>query len=129
MDPLLKYYRRAAGTDFVELFADNGVVRTGEIGQETTLIAKRRLEPDLGRRNILVAAVGDEHFEIARRLLMRHGASRSLRTLDALQLSVAVGFKRAAFSPIVVAADERLCEVAELEGFRVTNPERPTVTV
>lgn len=146
---LVKYYRRELGSDFVErLFADAGAqrvisrlamveiesafatkVRTGEIDRETVLIARRRLESDLGRRNVLMASVGDEHFEIARRLLVRHGSERSLRTLDALQLSVAVGLRRAGFPPIFVASDLRLCEVAELEGFRVTNPEHPKLTL
>ncbi len=133
---LAKYYRREPGSAFVErLFADAGAqrvisrlamvemesafatkVRTGEIDSESALIARRRLESDLGRRNILMAVVGDDHFEIARRLLIGYGADRSLRTLDALQLSVAVGLRRAGY-------------VAELEGFQVTNPEHPTLTV
>ena len=146
---LAKYYRREPGSDFVErLFADAGAqrvisrlamvemesalatkVRTGEIDSETALIARRRLESDLGRRNVLMAAIGDDHFEVARRLLVRYGADRSLRTLDALQLSAAVGLRRAGYPPIFVASDQRLCEVAELEGFQVTNPEHPTLTV
>ena len=104
-------------------------IRTGEIDSEAAPIARRRLESDLGRRNILKAAVGDEHFEIARRLPIRYGADRSLRTLDALQLSVAAGLRRAGYPPIFVAADRRLCEVAEPEGFQVTNPEHPTLMV
>jgi predicted nucleic acid-binding protein len=88
----VKYYRRDLGSDFVErMFADAGAqrlisrlamvemesafatkVRTGEIDRETVLIAARRLESDLGRRNILVASVGNEHFEIARRLLVSY---------------------------------------------------------
>jgi predicted nucleic acid-binding protein len=146
---LAKYYRRETASDFVErLFADASAqrvisrlamveiesafatkVRTGEIDIEAALIARRRLELDLGRRNILMAAVGDDHFEIARRLLLRYGADRGLRTLDALQLSVAVGLRRAGYPPIFVAADQRLCEVAELEGFQVTNPENPVLAV
>ena len=88
---LAKYYRREPGSEFVErLFADADAqrvisrlaivemesafatkVRTGEIDGETALIARRRLESDLGRRTILMAAVSDDHFEIARRLLIR----------------------------------------------------------
>jgi hypothetical protein len=104
-------------------------VRTGEIDVDAAMIARRRLEPDLGRRNLLMAAVGDEHFEIARRLLVNHGIGRSLRTLDALQLSVAVGLRRAGITTIFVSADEKLCRVAELEGFQVTNPEHPSLTI
>jgi predicted nucleic acid-binding protein len=85
---LVKYYRREPGSEFVErLFADASAqrvisrlalveiesafatkVRTGEIDSEAALMARRRLESDLGRRNILMAAVGDDHFEVARRL-------------------------------------------------------------
>ena len=146
---LAKYCRREAGSDFVErLFANAGAqrvisrlaivemesafatkIRTGEIDSEGALIARRRLESDLGRRNILMAAVGDDHFEIARRLLIKYGSDRSLRTLDALQLSVAVELRRVGHPPIFVAADQRLCEVAELEGFQVTNPEHPVLTI
>jgi predicted nucleic acid-binding protein len=145
---LAKYYRREPGSDFVErLFADAGSqrvisrlaiveiesafatrIRTGEIEPEAALVARRRLESDLGRRNILMAAFGDEHFAIARRLLIRYGTDQSLRTLDALQLSVAIALERAGFPPVFVASDRRLCKVAELEGFRVTNPEQPTLT-
>jgi hypothetical protein len=76
-----------------------------------------------------MATVGDDHFEIARRLLLRYAADRSLRTLDAPQLSVAVGLRRAGYAPIFVAAEQRLCEVAELEGFQVANPERPVLKI
>ncbi len=106
---LAKYYHREPGSDFVErLFADDGAqrvisrlatvemesafatkVRTGEIDSEAARIARRRLESDLGRRTILMAASRDDHFEIARGLLVKYGGERSLRTLDALQLSVA----------------------------------------
>lgn len=146
---LAKYYRREPGSDFVErLFADVSAqrlisrlamveiesafaskVRTGEIDQEGARLARRRLESDLGRRNILMAAVDDRHFEIARRLLLKHGIDRSLRTLDGLQLSVAIALRRAGFAPIFIASDQRLCDVAVLEGFSVTNPERPDLTM
>ena len=81
---LAKYYRREPGSEFVErLFGEAGSqrvisrlamveiesafatkVRTGEIDSEAALIARRRLESDLGRRNILMAAIGDDHFEM-----------------------------------------------------------------
>ena len=142
---LAKYYRRESGSDFVErLFADSGSqrvisrlalvemesvfalkVRTREIDQQTALTA-RRLEFDLGRRHVLVAAVRDEHFQTAKLLLVKYGGSHSLRTLDALQLSVASGLKRAGFTPVFVAADQKLCQIAAWEGFQITNPEQPT---
>ena len=55
----------------------------------------------------------------------KYGAVEALRTLDALQLSVALGLKRAGFVTVFLAADQKLCRVASLEGFAVTNPEQP----
>jgi hypothetical protein len=103
--------------------------RAGEIDQKAVLIARRRLEADLGHRRLLVAAVNDEHFRGARQLLFKHGAVEALRTLDALQLSVALGLKRAEPVTVFVAADQKLCRVATLEGFAVTNPEQPASIV
>ena len=103
--------------------------RTGEIDQQAVLVARRRLEADLGHSRLLVAAVNDDHFRGARQLLIRHGASEALRTLDALQLSIALGLKRAGLVEVFVAADQKLCRVAALEGFAVTNPEQPPSVV
>ena len=145
---LVKYYRREEGSDFMErLFAaaaDQRVisrltmvemesalatrVRTGEIDRGTAFVARRRLESDLGRGHLRMAAGSDLHFGTARLLVTKHGTERSLRTLDALQLAVAVRLKQEGFAPVFVAADVRLCAVAELEGFRVTTPENPTLT-
>jgi predicted nucleic acid-binding protein len=103
--------------------------RTGEIDQQAVLIARRRLEADLGRSRLLVAAVNDEHFRGARQLLFKHGAIEALRTLDALQLSDALGLKRAGLVTVFVTADQRLWKVAALEGFAVMNPEQPALLV
>ncbi|MDE3194902.1 MAG: type II toxin-antitoxin system VapC family toxin [Acidobacteriota bacterium] len=143
-----KYYRPEPGSDFVSgLFADRHSkrvishlsmaemesvfaikLRIREIDQETAAIARRRLESDVGRRNLLVASVRDEHFGVARKLLISHG-EKGLRTLDALQLSVALGLRNAGYSAILVASDQKFCNVAQVEGFAVTNPDRPGVTI
>ena len=103
--------------------------RVGEIDQQAVLVARRRLDADLGRRRLLVAVVADEHFRAARRLLFNYGVIEALRTLDALQLSVALGLKRAGLATVFVAADQKLCRVAAREGFAVTNPEQPAPIV
>ena len=146
---LAKVYRKEAGSDFVDrILSEPGSeylisrltivemesvfalkARVGEIDQRAVLIARRRLEADLGCRRLLVAAVNDEHFQGARQLLFKHGAVEALRTLDALQLSVALGLKRAELVTVFIAADQRLCRVAMLEGFAVTNPEDPASIV
>jgi predicted nucleic acid-binding protein len=104
-------------------------VRTGEIDQPALLIARRRLEADLGRSRLLIAAVNDDHFRGARQLLIKHRATEALRTLDALQLSIALTLKRAGLVTMFVAADQRLCRVAAMEGFAVVNPEQPVSIV
>ena len=65
-------------------------VRTGEIEQQAVLVVRRRLDADLGRSRLLVAAVNDDHFRSARQLLIKYGATEALRSLDALQLSIAI---------------------------------------
>ena len=97
----------------------------GEIDKHSASIARRRLEADLGQGRLLVAAVNGYHFRTAKQLLVKHGYIEALRTLDALQLSVALGLKRAGLVEAFVAADQTLCRVAALEGFAVTNPEQP----
>ncbi len=146
---LAKLYRNEIGSDFVDrIFSEPGSlhiisrlaivemesvfalkVRAGEIDQQAALTARRRLEADLGRQRLLVATISDEHFRDARRLVSKYGVLEGLRTLDALQLSVALSLKRAGLATVFVAADERLCRVATLEAFAVTNPEQPTAIV
>ncbi len=48
-----------------------------------------------------------------------------MRTLDALQLAVALEVQDRVGVEALVAADKILCEVATLQGFAVINPERP----
>jgi hypothetical protein len=69
--------------------------RTGEIDEHSLITARRRLEADLGSRRLLVATVSDAHLRGARQLLIDHGRTEALRGPDALQLSVALGLKRA----------------------------------
>lgn len=99
--------------------------RTGEIDAPSMLIARRRLEADLGSRRLLVATVSDDHLRGARQLLIDHGRTEALRGPDALQLSVALGLKRAGLVSVFVAADQKLCRVAIIEGFTTLNPEQP----
>ncbi len=99
--------------------------RTEEIDERSMLIARRRLEADLGSRRLLVATVSDDHLRGARQLLIDHGRTEALRGPDALQLSVALALKRAGLVSVFVAADQKLCRVAIIEGFTTLNPEQP----
>lgn len=62
------------------------------------------------------------HMQMAQDLILRYGLSHALRTLDAIQLAVAVHLRQASGVDVFVAADARLCPAAAAEGFAVLNP-------
>ena len=64
-------------------------------------------------------------FDHAQQLLVRHGLVHSLRTLDALQLAVALGCSAPGPLDAFVCADTNLLHVAAAEGLTVLNPEVP----
>jgi hypothetical protein len=78
---------------------------------------------DIARREFRVIRMTDVHYREAERLIQQHGVSRSLRTLDALQLSVALALHRRVALNAFVCADQGLCSVAQEEGIRIINPE------
>ena len=69
--------------------------------------------------------VTDDHFDTAERLIGRYAFSQRLRTLDALQLAVALDLKEQGLVDQFVAADKALLDVAALADFSVVNPEVP----
>jgi hypothetical protein len=64
-----------------------------------------------------------DHFSKAEWLIGRYAFSNRLRTLDALQLGVALDLKGQERLDYFVAADKVLLAVAKLEGLQVLNPE------
>jgi hypothetical protein len=66
------------------------------------------------------------HFREAEHLIGRHGYSRRLRTLDALQLAIALDLKNLDLVDFFVAADKALLDTAIAAGFPSINPEDPT---
>jgi predicted nucleic acid-binding protein len=87
--------------------------------------AIRTLEADLGERMFLPFPLRARHYYQARDLVAKHGFSEGLRTLDAVQLTVALELQRSRAIDLFVAADQKLCRVAKLEGLAVINPEAP----
>jgi len=65
------------------------------------------------------------HFDTAERLLGRHSFTHRLRTLDALQLAVALDLNEQGYLDHFVVSDKALTEVAAVEGLAVRNPEAP----
>ena len=65
------------------------------------------------------------HFKEADRLLRQHGLAARLRSLDALQLAVALGLNATGPLDTFVCADANLCQIAGAEGLALVNPEMP----
>ena len=65
------------------------------------------------------------HFSAAVDLIRRVGLVQNLRTLDALQLAVALDLNDPGRPVTFVCADAALCTIAAAEGLTVINPEVP----
>jgi predicted nucleic acid-binding protein len=139
---LAKRYHQESGSEFVDqiledkegrsLISHLSVVelesvfaikcRMGEIDQAAMEIARRRFRADLAQQRLIVAPFRATHFHSARQLLVQYGVREGLRTLDALQLAVALDLRSSGAVEAIVAADERLCRVSALAGCRAVNP-------
>lgn len=102
-----------------------GKVRMGVITEADFQLLRRRFLTDVTKGQLYVIRMTGFHYQEAERLLKKHATSRSLRTLDALQLSVALDLRRRGMLDHFVCADRNFCIVAALEGLSVINPEQP----
>jgi hypothetical protein len=65
------------------------------------------------------------HYQEAQRLVRKHGPTSRLRTLDALQLAMALDLRTRGLMDRFVCADKVLLAVAAGEGLSVVDPEKP----
>jgi hypothetical protein len=100
-----------------------GKVRTGVIAAADFHLLRVQLQNDIGRGLVRVLRMLDGHYRDAEGLLRRHGLTRQLRSLDALQLAVVLDLRRRGMCDHFVCADQRLGEVAQQEGISLLNPE------
>jgi uncharacterized protein with PIN domain len=139
-----KHYRNELGTTTVDAFlAESGsrhfisalsvvelhsvlarIVRTGQITAADFQLARGRFLADIAAGMWQITELTDVHLHHAQQLLVRHGLGQSLRTLDALQLAVALLIP---ITPLdaFVCADANLGVIAAAEGLTVVNPEVP----
>lgn len=119
-EPLIS---RLAAVEILSAFAIK--VRTGELTSRDFGRLRGLFLADVKRRTFTPIRILNAHFEIAAELIGKHGTSRQLRTLDALQLAVAL--RTHATMPLdgFVCADQRLCDMAAAEGLATANPEKP----
>ena len=97
----------------------NSVAENGTNSDADNILA------DVKRRCFRPIRVLNADHQQAGDLIAKHGMSRQVRTLDALQLAVALRMHQAPFIEHFVGADQRLCDIAILEGLAVINPELP----
>jgi hypothetical protein len=141
----VKHYRAEPGTARVDgLLADSAshhylstlgvveihsvfarLVRMGQIMPGEFQRLRGLLRGDVAAGLWRVVQVTPADFQQAQQLLVRHAPTRSLRTLDALQLTVALALH--AITPLddFLRADANLCLVAAAEGLTAVNPEVP----
>ena len=98
-------------------------VRTGSIKREDANLAVRSFRADISAATFNVIQLSQTEFGLAEWLIDKYAFDRKLRTLDALQLAVAISLRRRNLVDRFVAADKILCDVARREGFSILNPE------
>jgi uncharacterized protein len=100
-------------------------VRAGVLNRAEAGIQRARLMVDIAAGEIEAFGMTAGHFVVAERLIGRHSYSKRLRTLDAIQLAVALDLSSEGSLDYFVVSDKALGEVAILEGLVVLNPETP----
>lgn len=98
-------------------------VRTGKFDADGFTRLRGRFASDVTHKRYRVVRLLNMHYERAQDLIRTHGLARQIRTLDALQLAVALILHGEAPLDSFVCADHRLCDVARGEGLTVIDPE------
>lgn len=98
-------------------------VRTGHLTAAESVVLARRFQGDVAAGRLRVVRLLVAHFQSAERLIRRVGLTQNLRTLDAVQLAVALGINTPARQVTFICSDQPLCALAAAEGLTVINPE------
>jgi predicted nucleic acid-binding protein len=97
-------------------------VRTGAMAKGALDHLRGLFNADITKGRLNVVLLARRHFRNAGALVRLYATDYALRTLDALQVSVAMDLKRRGVISELVASDRNLCNVAALEGLTVINP-------
>jgi hypothetical protein len=117
------FISRVGVVEAVSVFA--GKVRTGDLSASAFTVLRKRFLGDVGSGRPKLARLVVKHFKEADRLIGQHGLARRIRTLDALQLAVAIDLQRRGMIDQLVSSDAHLLAVAVAEGIAVFDPENP----
>jgi len=140
---LVKYYHPEDGTQAVTRFIEEPAshhdisrlslvetvsafavkYRMGHINAQEFDDLRRRFYHDIGQGRFRIMPITTARYQDATQLIERH-VRISLRTLDALQLAVALALSHRGMIDHVVCSDQTLCDTAIEEGLAVINPSR-----
>jgi len=99
------------------------MVRTDDLFLDDFLLAQKSLYSGLRVRKFRTISLVRSHQHQAVRLIKSYGPTQNLRTLDALQLAVALDLNNHTPLDHFVCADIPFCQIAMQEGLSVLNPE------
>ncbi|SIO06662.1 PIN domain-containing protein [Singulisphaera sp. GP187] len=114
------FISRLAAVEMLSGFA--GKVRTGVFSITDYGNLRKKFLSDIRSQAIRPIRVLNAHFQFAGDLIDKHAMSRQLRAMDAIQLSVALHLHRSFPLDHFVCSDQRLIDVALLEGLDVIQP-------
>ena len=140
---LIKYYHPEIGSQKVEaicaeagriiLISGLGMVeaqsafamkaRSGAVTPAQAATLRTRFLLDVAAGEFKIWGFKPDHLAHAQLLVGRHGSTKRLRTLDALQLAVALELFEAELMDVFVVSDKALLRVAQDEGVPVLDPE------
>jgi predicted nucleic acid-binding protein len=113
------YLSRLSLVETVSAFAVK--FRLGQIDDQGFDDLRRRFYHDISQGRFRVMPITTARYQEATQLIERH-VRIGLRTLDAIQLAVALALSHEGVIDQFVCADQRLCDTASAEGLSVTNP-------
>ncbi len=135
---LIKLYHQEIGTEWVErIFNDKNTiiiselstvefystlakkVRTKEVTRDAKEVALKNFLKDCKERFIL-NPINAASIKKAKEIIERYGDTKSIKTLDALQLAACILESE---EIVFVCSDAKLIEISELEGVEGINPE------
>jgi hypothetical protein len=117
------FISRVGVVEAISVFA--GKVRTGDLSAAAFAVLRKRFLHDVGSGRPKLVRLLVKHFKEADRLISQHGLARRIRTLDALQLAVALDLQRRGMADQIVSSDKHLLSVAVAEGIPAFDPENP----
>ena len=103
-------------------------VREGLISLTDLNVVHQRFLEEITQRRLQVVRMTDLHYHTAERLIRQYGPQPGqprLRTLDALQLAVALEVRQQTQLSFFVSVDENQCSAAKAELLVVLNPSQP----